>query len=194
MPNSQTKAFERIQQIRREYDQQIKRWPPHINILFPFIDEAGYKEASEKIQSQLKDIPSFDVRFNKVGYFKQKKNRVVLFLQPNDESQLQLKEIHKQCSPFFPQCLKKGKPFTPHLTLGQFTLPNDQEILKKKAFLEDKLKIPQEEIIFKVDHICFLSRADFDDPFHLKCQVPLAGTKDTIIYGDEIYIDKKREE
>lgn len=42
--------IEQIQPIREKYDTAYERWPPHINICFPFVDADQFDEVHKVLQ------------------------------------------------------------------------------------------------------------------------------------------------
>lgn len=79
--------------------------------------------------------------------------------------------------------------FTPHLSVGQWPtvrlwprrwaparcaltrVPPQRKV--DRTLEELSLSCP---LLFRVDHVYMISRADFEDPFHIRCAVPLGGT------------------
>ena len=55
---------EQIQELRIFNDKGFVRWPPHINLLYPFAADAGnsFPLAAETLASALRSVPPFKVR------------------------------------------------------------------------------------------------------------------------------------
>jgi len=62
--------WDRIQEIRGEHDTSFDRWPPHINLLWPFIPQSSFADAAQKISSNSKflAIKPFTVRFSTFSF------------------------------------------------------------------------------------------------------------------------------
>lgn len=50
-----------LEAIRRIYDTGFVRWPPHVNMLYPFLHNFQFPEAYTKLAAALADFPSFTV-------------------------------------------------------------------------------------------------------------------------------------
>jgi hypothetical protein len=54
-----------VQRIRCFKDKSFVRWPPHINLLYPFIEDAGptaFQEAADAATAALAQVPPFQVQ------------------------------------------------------------------------------------------------------------------------------------
>lgn len=72
-----------IEEVRKEHDKAFERWPPHINILFPFIPEAHMELAVPLVEKALCSVAPFTVTFNELDYFKHPKS-VLLYAKPTE--------------------------------------------------------------------------------------------------------------
>lgn len=82
-------------------------------------------------------------------------------------------QLQKDLEGVFPFCndisnIAADGGFKPHLSLGQFTA---REV---DSFMTE-FKDQWVDFEFTVSEVCLISRADFDDPFHVRFRVPLGG-------------------
>eukprot|EP00298_Acanthocystis_sp_HF-20_P001844 c12305_g1_i1.p1 GENE.c12305_g1_i1~~c12305_g1_i1.p1 ORF type:complete len:305 (+),score=89.84 c12305_g1_i1:50-964(+) len=157
-----------IQKIRKLYDPAYDRWMPHINLLFPFLEEEYIEEAIEKMKKGLANIKQFSINLNQFGAF-ELKDRVVIHLVPKTDPDNSLTNIYNILFSAFPQCddqktKSKSGTFVPHLTVGQF----DNRQKAKDAF-KDKVKFGS----FTVKEIAVVSRGA-STPFSVHSTVKLA--------------------
>ncbi|KAG4432918.1 hypothetical protein IFR05_011589, partial [Cadophora sp. M221] len=75
-----------INALRRIHDKSYTKWPPHINILYPFIPILSLHHAIPLLQTHLSSLPfsKLHVTLDDVGVFKHRKNATV-FLKPDEE-------------------------------------------------------------------------------------------------------------
>lgn len=107
-----------IQQIRKQYDKSYEKWPPHINLLWPFVSKDQFYQASQALQAKMNNMPSFSIILDTFTYFEDSK---YLFLVPSSSKELQA--LHKVIVESFPdlaqeQTLREGA-YYPHMTVGQ---------------------------------------------------------------------------
>eukprot|EP00052_Salpingoeca_macrocollata_P016462 m.132272 g.132272 ORF g.132272 m.132272 type:complete len:192 (+) comp20059_c0_seq1:122-697(+) len=163
--------FAAIQEIRKTHDKAFKRWPPHINMLWPFHPEPLVAASAEKLRARLATVEPFTLTFDRLSYFQQKQACTV-HLAPTSNPPGALQALQAIMVEVFPECteLSTRSPhgFTPHLTLAQY--PNkaktDQEIAtimktwKPFTLLVDKVYIMTrgDETPFTVKEVVHLKR------------------------------------
>ncbi|MFF9040818.1 poly(A) polymerase [Streptomyces sp. NPDC014892] len=113
-----------LQEIRRDHDPQIHRWPPHVNVLFGFAPEHAFDEAAAVLASALTTgtVP-FDARLEGVHWFGHRDDATV-WLDPAAAGEGPWADLHGTLVRHFPRCRGRHEGFTPHLSLGRTTDPN----------------------------------------------------------------------
>ncbi|KAJ3336022.1 hypothetical protein HDU93_003856 [Gonapodya sp. JEL0774] len=123
-----------IQHIRRSRDKSFLRWPPHINILYPFVPRALFDIALPSVRSALESVAPFNVSLNAVASFHHS-NSATLFLDshPSTLCSTPFIQLHSALLSRFPHCTdlsSRADPasdshsgYRPHLSLGQVALP-----------------------------------------------------------------------
>jgi 2'-5' RNA ligase len=117
-----------LDSIRNTYDKAAKRWPPHINFLFPFVSPSQFEQI-KVLLGEIESIGSFDIKFNKLSYFSQGKGNITFHLGLDDESEHNLQKIYAAIRRLLPMVEVKRNDFHPHLTLGQCKLTEWNNVL-----------------------------------------------------------------
>ena len=146
--------WEPIQEIRRQYDSQIKRWMPHINLIYPFRPERFFKELSIKLEKECSDISSFHLTLREIKFFSHGKRNYTIWLAPEPRDLISI--LQDKILKIVPDCdyfIKNQNGYISHLSLGQITGSKDQ--LKKMLVHLQKEWIP---LSFYVNTISLISR------------------------------------
>ncbi len=152
-----------IQNLREQYDAKAYRWMPHITMIYGFVPEEYFEEATSLVSEALKGFPCFEVNLKEYQTFSHRKKETV-WLNPVTENNIlvQLQTVIQNC---FPQCneqLKGLQGFTPHMSVGQFAN-------KEEAFQ----KLPKWKALeFPVESIAFISRKG-NQPFEERYRIHL---------------------
>eukprot|EP00980_Cylindrotheca_fusiformis_P009301 scaffold2042_cov123-Cylindrotheca_fusiformis.AAC.8 len=184
-------------------DPGFYRWPPHANLLYPFLelgsssskDEATRKanidEVVKKLQAATCQCSPFKVSLNRFGTFGGKQ-RGVLWLDPEssyldtveNDSAPPLVNLQQKLEEAFPTCndqSKKGNAFTPHMTISHF------ENLDAALDGQNELEIPKDPPLeFVLDRIYLLERFGDGGQFLRVAQIGLGSS--TTHQLDEIII------
>lgn len=150
-----------IQEIRKEHDSKIRRWMPHITMIYPFCPEAEFPSMAEEVAATFgsSEVASaVDVTLNRFETFSHGKGRYTVWLKP--EPTEPLLDLHAALwtavsydSDFEPRI---GR-FVPHLSVGQVRGK------AKRDRLVAELQAAWKPIQFSVSEVHFISRGDPPD-------------------------------
>ena len=113
-----------IQALRQVHDKQINRWPPHINMMYPFVPFSQFKgKVLETLTHVGAKIKPFKLTFAEFGYFTHGKKSATVWLRPVTVPGNALQALEEALVEAFPQyndLMERAEVFSPHLTVGQF--------------------------------------------------------------------------
>lgn len=113
-------VWEPIQAIRRAHDRQVRRWMPHITLLYPFLARPALAEAAPAAAEALAVVPSFEIVLSRFESFQHRGGTFTLWLAPEPKDALVA--LQAALVRRFPECdavSRFGGGFTPHLSVGQ---------------------------------------------------------------------------
>lgn len=118
-----------IEAVRSVYDKNFKRWPPHINLIYPFLaspletSDSNAPRLGQAIQTRLEKaastIPAFRVSLSAdpPGTFTHSKTSKTVWLGPVPDDKI--KQLQAALQAEFAECDSDQRAFTPHLSVGQ---------------------------------------------------------------------------
>ena len=155
-----------IQALRVVHDSKIKRWMPHVTLLYPFVLEERFDEAETLIAQALRNLAPFEVTLSGFEYFKHRAN-VTAWLRPDDQPRGALKALHAALEAALPEWRKSERGFTPHLSVGQLPRAADADTRRTLAAWEAEWR----PLRFQAREVCLISRRG-DVPFEVRRRVP----------------------
>lgn len=167
-PAEEVECWDKLQSIRYKLqDKGYYRWPPHINLLYPFVESDLFPLVLPQIADAIKDISPFSLTLERFGTFGGKR-KGVCWLNPTPTE-----PIH---------CLYRAvcessrieirRQFQPHLTVSHYHSVNEA----KAVALEEE---PDwEAITFHVRYLYALRRDGPNGQYYVACQIPLQGVSD----------------
>jgi hypothetical protein len=174
-----------IEAVRRVHDKHFARWPPHINLLYPFLaspseivdpgDGNPYPQLKRsirlRIEEAVRSLSSFHVhlRADSLGVFSHAPRRETVWLDPATQS---VHQLQAALQAEFVECDADQRPYTPHLSVGQVnSIKGAQQIGEEikdsiTGFLASKDEAP-DSLDWHVDKVYVLERNGYHDRFKL---------------------------
>jgi 2'-5' RNA ligase len=169
-----------IEAVRRTHDKHFARWPPHINLIYPFLEAPsaqsegpGPPELTENIRSRVKKVTRHIEPFHMSlltgcpKSFVHGRNSRTVWLQPSSEL---VSRLQAALQTEFAECDHDPRPFNPHLSLGQAQTDAQQtqlcEMLQNQVTDHAKDGATQ-ELPWLVDTVYVIERKGFRDRFKI---------------------------
>lgn len=113
--------------------------PPHITLLYPWVDASQINNHIERLKFTLKHISPFSIIFSSFNFFP----NGTLFLQLADDKPI--RNVMKAIRNAFPKILPYGGEFldpAPHLTIAKTRTPEEALRMKKEIVTVIEPKLP----------------------------------------------------
>jgi 2'-5' RNA ligase len=162
-------AWEPIQAIRRTHDRQVRRWMPHITLLYPFLPRSRFDELEPSLRRACEDTEPFEIELREFRHFRHGPQGFTLWLSP--EPGECLGALHARLLAAVPECddtTRFPAGFTPHLSVGQVRGAD------RSALLETELQETWTPLSFEATEVCLVWRREPpDDVFRVDRRIPL---------------------
>lgn len=162
-------AWGPIQAIREKHDRQVRRWMPHVNLLYPFYPAERFGEVLPHLADACAKVAAFQVTLSEFRHFAHPSGRATLWLAPEPKEELvRLQEALQAACPECDDLSRFAAGFTPHLSLGQ------AGSVREARKLLDAWQAAWTLICFHLASVAVLKRGP-DTPFEIAHSVLLAG-------------------
>lgn len=121
-----------------------KFWMPHIKLILDFTNEDNFDQMYNELKC-IHDFYEFDIVYDSINYIN-KDNSVILFIQPDKESNVKLLQLYKIFSNY-----SKHK-FNPYIILGKY-----ENVDQIKSFISQPINIQ-----FNINKINFVSKFNYE--------------------------------
>jgi RNA 2',3'-cyclic 3'-phosphodiesterase len=109
-----------IQAIRQQHDRHVRRWMPHITLIYPCRPRQEFAALAERFSVFGQAIQPFRIDLEEIRVFRHRRESYTLWLAP--EPKEPLVQLQATLASMVPDCddvTRHHDAFTPHLTLGQ---------------------------------------------------------------------------
>ncbi len=162
-------AWPAIQAIRQKYDRKMRRWMPHITLVYPFWDHSRFDEAIERLRPICAHASPFEVTLAEFRTFDHGRQRFTIWLAPRPKEPIVA--LYRQLVTTLGLTVKRRQhpsEFTPHLSVGQVQGTNE------RARLLSQLTQEWCPVTFTIGQIHLIWRnLPPDDIFRVQKSVPL---------------------
>lgn len=108
-----------VQALRARHDPSFARWPPHVNVVWGFVEEPHLDEALLRLSAGLAAVPPFDVALDGLRVFRHRDDGTV-WLDPAAGGPAPWQALARAVAGLVP---RDGRAFVPHLTVGRTARP-----------------------------------------------------------------------
>lgn len=143
-----------IQAIRRHHDRNYQRWPPHINLIYPFLSKPSTQidEITARTRKALAGLAPFDVELCEVKHFEHSHKSCTVYLATSDadveiakqirsvaesnnkhSGHAKITDLQRSLQAAFSECNADTRQFSPHLSLGQAKGPTAAKAMETEA-------------------------------------------------------------
>jgi RNA 2',3'-cyclic 3'-phosphodiesterase len=158
-----------IQAIRQEHDRHIRRWMPHLTLIYPFRPRQEFAALAQRFAVLCQAIQPFRIDLAEVRLFRQRRESYTFWLAP--EPKEPLVRLQAMLASMVPNCddvTRHRDAFTAHLTVGQ--VRGEAQMSR----LQQALQADWRPLSFTVCEVSLIWRGDPpDDAFRVSQTVRL---------------------
>ena len=197
-----------VQAVRASRDKSYLRWMPHVNLLYPFVedDEAGenFARAARVAREALASHAPFPCALSRRARFFEHRGSVTAWRAPEDvdaiaSSAPEASSAEASSAPYssarvaaLQAALESAFPFAddlgaiggdgfvPHLSVGQWRAVADADAFFAEALPTTDGEFPRPDA-FHADAVYLISRPSDVAPFRIRARVPLGGGEPTLL-------------
>jgi RNA 2',3'-cyclic 3'-phosphodiesterase len=164
-----SKIWEPIQAIRRTHDRHIRRWMPHITLLYPFRPRDEFAELAHRLSAVCAGIEPLRVELMELRCFRHRRESFTLWLAPEPRAALiRLQALLGSVVPDCDDVTHNRDGFVPHLSVGQ--VRGERQMIT----LQETLQAAWQPIAFTAHEISLIWRGEPpDDVFRVGQTVSL---------------------
>lgn len=128
-------CWEPIQAIRRQHDRQVRRWMPHVTLVYPFRPREQFNALIEVLGDACRRIVPFELHLAEFRHFHHGHGCYTLWLalEPR-EPVMRLQSALASVVPDCDDASRRPGGFAPHLSVGQ--VAGDEAMVRLKADLQ----------------------------------------------------------
>ncbi|MBL8920895.1 MAG: DUF504 domain-containing protein [Myxococcaceae bacterium] len=127
-------AWGPLQRLRARFDERFERWPPHVTLLYGFVEGPQLSPAITRLAEAAAGLTPLELCFDRVITFEHETSTTVALAPSNPAP---LRALQARLVEAFPFCLEQnrgeGGTFTPHLSLGRVGSAGDLQTLRREA-------------------------------------------------------------
>jgi 2'-5' RNA ligase len=155
-----------IQAIRQRHDRHVRRWMPHVNLLYPFYRPDCFAEAVPRLAAACASITPNGLTLAQVRFFRHASGTATLWPAPEPaEPVVRLQAALQAACPDCDDQSRFPAGFTPHLSVGQAGSADEARRLI------DGLQVTWQPIRFELSAIALIQRGR-ESPFAVEHWIP----------------------
>lgn len=149
--------IEKIENIRKQYDELYKILPPHITLAFPFESSMSNDELKDRLMQVLKSVEPFEIVMSGVSLHKDENIKTNYIFLNVVSGVKEIKILHNE---IYEKVLNQKMSFEyiPHITLGtteneqiEFELNDKFKTIVTKVSVEEIGENEESKVLFEVD-------------------------------------------
>lgn len=149
--------IEKIENIRKQYDELYKILSPHITLAFPFESSMSNDELKDRLMQVLKSVEPFEIVMSGVSLHKDENIKTNYIFLNVVSGVKEIKILHNE---IYEKVLNQKMSFEyiPHITLGtteneqiEFELNDKFKTIVTKVFVEEIGENEESNVLFEVD-------------------------------------------
>ena len=149
--------IEKIENIRKQYDELYKILLPHITLAFPFESSMSNDELKDRLMQVLKSVEPFEIVMSGVSLHKDENIKTNYIFLNVVSGVKEIKILHNE---IYEKVLNQKMSFEyiPHITLGtteneqiEFELNDKFKTIVTKVFVEEIGENEESNVLFEVD-------------------------------------------
>jgi 2'-5' RNA ligase len=157
-----------IQAIRKKHDRKIRRWMPHITLVYPFLPREQLGTARRFLADACGETSAFEIQLAAFNTFRHRRDNYTVWLRPEPEEPLV--KLQAALCQATQEAGGSGtsKPFQPHLSVGQVTGR------AKMVALVAQLQAAWSPLRIRISSVAMIWRNEPpDDVFRVAAEIPL---------------------